>query len=123
MYASGRPALFAMRVLLIARLAHVESLFSRFNQRGLANRGATRARTIDRVEQEAYMALCAAFFTGLALADQRQRRGPLLESTDPNEPPTPPKTLDRDDDEDGHPLIGTPVPGRPTWRVIAGGRA
>jgi hypothetical protein len=121
LYPQGRPDLFAMRIVLIARLAQVESLFSRFKQRGLANPGATRPHTVDLSEQEAYMALCAASFTALTLADQRQRRGialaPLPGGLSPTSQPG-----DVSDQSDLQPAASVPA-ARPALRLIDGGRA
>ncbi len=75
-HARGRPELYAMRQVMLARLGQIESLFNVLKSGNmLGGSGPSRTKMCNRTTHEALIDLAFLGTTALTLADQRQRRG------------------------------------------------
>ncbi len=81
----GDPKKYAKRQALLTRLNRVESLWNRLKSGGLGVQGADRMRTLPMDTIDTVVSLAMLGFTGLATADQRQRRqiGPYTPAAAP----------------------------------------
>jgi hypothetical protein len=81
-FPQGDAKKYATRQALLIRLNQVESLWNRLKSAGLGVKSAKRMRTLPMETIDAAVSLAFLGFTGLATADQRQRRkiGPYTSS-------------------------------------------
>lgn len=114
-FPQGDPKKHAKRQALLVRLNQVESLWNRLKSGGLGVKGADRIRVLPFDTIDTAVSLAFLGFTGLAIADQRQRRkiGPYAAPTTPAFVSQPPLPTAAPTSAPAPPAVPSPAPATP----------